>query len=273
MSPATTPVPATFRETLQHLAPGTELRDGLDRIVRGRTGALIIIGDGDEVTDLCDGGIEFDVPFAPTRLRELCKMDGAVILSTDASRIRRANVQVVPSPSYPTSESGTRHRSAERAALQTGRPVIAVSQSMDVITLYVEGQRYVLESPATILRRANQALGTLERYRTRLDHAACTSHSTTPIPSSTPAVRYWVAGRSTHGRTRNRQLAAPRTGRIVGARKCRCSTWSRRRTRAATFTIANTPSRSRAVVPPSSGTPPTKTTRPTASSVVNTIAT
>jgi len=171
MSPATTPVPATFRETLQHLAPGTELRDGLDRIVRGRTGALIIIGDGDEVTDLCDGGIEFDVPFAPTRLRELCKMDGAVILSTDASRIRRANVQVVPSPSYPTSESGTRHRSAERAALQTGRPVIAVSQSMDVITLYVEGQRYVLESPATILRRANQALGTLERYRTRLDHA------------------------------------------------------------------------------------------------------
>ncbi len=171
MTPATTPVPATLRETLQHLAPGTELRDGLDRIVRGRTGALIVIGDGPEVIDLCDGGIEFDVPFAPTRLRELCKMDGAVILSNDATRIRRANVQVVPSPTYPTSESGTRHRSAERTAQQTGRPVIAVSQSMNVITLYVEGNRYVLESPATILQRANQALGTLERYRTRLDHA------------------------------------------------------------------------------------------------------
>ncbi|HJD79670.1 MAG TPA: DNA integrity scanning diadenylate cyclase DisA [Corynebacterium pollutisoli] len=171
MSPATTPVPATLRETLVHLAPGTELRDGLDRIVRGRTGALLVVGDGPEVTDLCDGGIEFDVPFAPTRLRELCKMDGAVILSNDATRMRRANVQVVPSPSYPTSESGTRHRSAERTAQQTGRPVIAVSQSMNVITLYVEGSRYVLESPATILQRANQALGTLERYRTRLDHA------------------------------------------------------------------------------------------------------
>ncbi|MCS5479628.1 DNA integrity scanning diadenylate cyclase DisA [Corynebacterium sp. YIM 101645] len=172
MTPASsTPAPATLRETLQHLAPGTGLRDGLDRIVRGRTGALIVLGDGPEVIDLCDGGIEFDVPFAPTLLRELSKMDGAVILSDDGSRIRRANVQVVPSPGFPTSESGTRHRSAERTALQSGRPVIAVSQSMNVITLYVEGARYVLDSPETILTRANQAIGTLERYRTRLDHA------------------------------------------------------------------------------------------------------
>lgn len=163
--------PATLSETVQNLAPGTALRDGLDRIVKGRTGALIVLGDGPEVTELCDGGIEFDVPFAPTRLRELSKMDGAVILSTDGTRIRRANVQLVPSPAYATSESGTRHRSAERTALQTGRPVVAVSQSMNVITLYVDGDRHVLDDPATILNRANQAIGTLERYRSRLDLA------------------------------------------------------------------------------------------------------
>ena len=163
--------PATLSETVQNLAPGTALRDGLDRIVKGRTGALIVLGDGPEVTELCDGGIEFDVPFAPTRLRELSKMDGAVILSTDGTRIRRANVQLVPSPAYATSESGTRHRSAERTALQTGRPVVAVSQSMNVITLYVDVDRHVLDDPATILNRANQAIGTLERYRSRLDLA------------------------------------------------------------------------------------------------------
>ncbi|HZK32593.1 MAG TPA: DNA integrity scanning diadenylate cyclase DisA, partial [Corynebacterium sp.] len=140
-------------------------------IQRGRTGAIIVIGDDEEVTGICDGGIEFDVTFAPTRLRELCKMDGAVILSGDATRIRRANVQLMPSPSYPTQESGTRHRSAERAALQTGRPVVAVSQSMNIITLYVDGVRHVLEEPAAILARANQAIATMERYRTRLDKA------------------------------------------------------------------------------------------------------
>ncbi len=164
-------VSATLRETLQRLAPGTALRDGLERIQRGRTGALVVIGDDPEVTALCDGGIEFDVPFVPTRLRELSKMDGAVILSTDATRIRRANVQLMPSPAFPTNESGTRHRTAERTAQQTGRPVVAVSQSMNVITLYVEGHRYVLVEPAMVLTRANQAIATLERYRTRLDHA------------------------------------------------------------------------------------------------------
>lgn len=162
---------ATLREALQQLAPGTALRDGLERVQRGRTGALIVLGDADEVISLCDGGIEFDVPFAPTRLRELSKMDGAVILSTDGTRIRRANVQLMPAPTYPTNESGMRHRTAERTALQSGRPVIAVSQSMNVITLYVEGMRRVLVEPEMILTRANQAIATLERYRSRLDVA------------------------------------------------------------------------------------------------------
>jgi len=165
------PADNQLRDTLQRLAPGTPLRDGLERIQRGHTGGLIVIGDGPEVVELCDGGISFDVPFQPTLLRELCKMDGAVILSADGTRILRANVQLVPSPSYPTGESGTRHRAAERTALQTGAPVVSVSASMNTLTLYAEGQRHLMEEPTVLMQRANQALSTVERYRSRLDLA------------------------------------------------------------------------------------------------------
>ncbi|MDP7738390.1 DNA integrity scanning diadenylate cyclase DisA [Mycobacterium paragordonae] len=159
----------TLRETVARLAPGTGLRDGLQRILRGRTGALIVLGHDENVEAICDGGFPLDVRYAPTRLRELSKMDGAVVLSTDGSRIVRANVQLVPDPSIPTDESGTRHRSAERAAIQTGYPVISVSHSMNIVTVYVGGERHVLTDSATILSRANQAIATLERYKTRLD--------------------------------------------------------------------------------------------------------
>src|SRR5258705_1053605 len=162
----------TLRETIARLAPGTALRDGLERILRGRTGALIVIGYDDSVETICDGGFELDVRYAPTRMRELSKMDGAVVLSTDCSRIVRANVQLVPDPSIPTDESGTRHRSAERAAIQTGYPVISVSHSMNIVTVYVGGERHVLTDSATILSRANQAIATLERYKTRLDEVS-----------------------------------------------------------------------------------------------------
>ena len=37
-------MPPTLRETIGRLAPGTALRDGLERILRGRTGALIVLG-------------------------------------------------------------------------------------------------------------------------------------------------------------------------------------------------------------------------------------
>ncbi|MGH3582275.1 MAG: DNA integrity scanning diadenylate cyclase DisA, partial [Mycobacterium sp.] len=127
----------TLRETLGRLAPGTDLRDGLERILRGRTGALILLGYDDSVEAICDGGFSLDVRYAPTRLRELSKMDGAVVLSSDGTRILRANVQLVPDPSIPTEESGTRHRSAERTAVQTGYPVISVSHSMSIVTVYV----------------------------------------------------------------------------------------------------------------------------------------
>ncbi len=159
----------TLREAVARLAPGTGLRDGLERILRGRTGALIVLGHDERVEAICDGGFSLDVPYAPTRLRELSKMDGAVVLSTDGTRIVRANVQLVPDPSISTDESGTRHRSAERAAIQTGYPVISVSHSMNIVTVYVGGERRMLADSATILSRANQAIATLERHKTRLD--------------------------------------------------------------------------------------------------------
>src|SRR5579884_1814373 len=170
-----TPLPRpTLREAVSRLAPGTALRDGLERILRGRTGALIVLGYDDSVEAICDGGFSLDVRYAPTRLRELSKMDGAVVLSTDGSRIVRANVQLVPDPTIFTDEQGTRHRTAERVAKQTGYPVISVSQSMRIIALYVQGRRYVLDDSAAILSRANQALATLERYKLRLDEVSGT---------------------------------------------------------------------------------------------------
>ena len=163
-----------LRQTLAAVAPGTPLRDGLERILRGRTGALIVLGYDRVVETICTGGFVLDVDFSATRLRELAKMDGAIVLNDDATKILRAAVHLVPDPSIPTEESGTRHRTAERVAKQTGYPVISVSQSMQIIALYVDGRRYVLDQSAAILSRANQALATLERYKLRLDEVAGT---------------------------------------------------------------------------------------------------
>nr|WP_216077323.1 DNA integrity scanning diadenylate cyclase DisA [Isoptericola sediminis] len=163
-----------LRDTLAAVAPGTELRDGLERILRGRTGALIVLGLDKTVEEICSGGFELDVEFSATRLRELSKMDGAVVLDRDATRIRRAAVQLLPDPSIETSESGTRHRTAERVAKQTGFPIVSVSQSMRIVAIYTGSVRHVLEDSDTILGRANQALATLERYRSRLDEVSGT---------------------------------------------------------------------------------------------------
>jgi diadenylate cyclase len=163
-----------LRTTLAAVAPGSELRDGLERILWGRTGAIVVLGVDPLVESICSGGFVLDVEFSATRLRELSKMDGAVVVDADLSRIVRANVQLLPDPSIATSESGTRHRTAERVAKQTGFPVISVSASMRIIALYVDGVRHVLEDSTTILSRANQALATLERYKARLDEVSGT---------------------------------------------------------------------------------------------------
>ena len=156
-------------DALRIVAPGTALRDGIDRILQARMGSLIVVGDSPDVLALCSGGFLLDAEFTPQRLSELAKMDGAIILATDCSRVARANVHLVPDPFIPTSETGTRHRTAERVARQIGVTVVSVSEEMSIVTLYRGNERHSLEPIPRLLARADQALQTLERYRTRLD--------------------------------------------------------------------------------------------------------
>jgi diadenylate cyclase len=160
---------AEMIEALAAVAPGRPLRDGLDRVLQAGMGGLIVVGDGPEVLELCSGGFLLDADFSPQRLHELAKMDGAIILAADASRIARANVHLVPDPHLATAETGTRHRTAERVARAVDVPVIAVSEDMAVITVYRGGFKRALDPVTRLIQRANQALQTLERYRDRLD--------------------------------------------------------------------------------------------------------
>jgi diadenylate cyclase len=154
---------------LESVCPGTPLRQALDYIIAGRTGALIVIGDEKGVDAASNGGFEINAPFTPERLFELAKMDGAILLSDGATRIRRANVHLAPDPKLPTTETGMRHRTAERTSRQTKALVISVSQRREVVSLYQGGARLTLEDIDVVLAKANQALQTLERYRARLD--------------------------------------------------------------------------------------------------------
>jgi diadenylate cyclase len=159
---------------LARVSPGTPLRDGIDRVVRAKMGALIVVSDEPRVLEICSGGFLLDAEYTPQRLSELAKMDGAIILSSDGTRIARANVHLGPDPTVPTSETGTRHRTAERVALSLDVPVVSVSEEMSVINIYAGGVRQPLQDISRLLDRANQALQTLERYREKLDDAAST---------------------------------------------------------------------------------------------------
>src|SRR5215213_1479525 len=160
-----------MRNALARVAPGTPLRDGIDRVVRAKAGALLVLDDGPDVLAICSGGFLVDSPYSPQRMSELAKMDGAIILSADCTRIARANVHLVPDPTVPTSETGTRHRTAERVARSLDVPVISVSEEMGVINVYAGGTKRQLQEVGRLLDRANQALQTLERYKSRLDDA------------------------------------------------------------------------------------------------------
>src|SRR6478735_7910596 len=160
-----------MRDALARVSPGTPLRDGIDRVVRAKAGALLVLSDGADVLSICSGGFLVDAPYSPQRLSELAKMDGAIIISTDGGRIARANVHLVPDPTVPTSETGTRHRTAERVARSLGVPVVSASEEMGVINVYAGGSKRLLQEVGHLLDRANQALQTLERYKARLDDA------------------------------------------------------------------------------------------------------
>src|SRR6187431_300691 len=160
-----------MRDALARVSPGTPLRDGIDRVVRAKAGALLVLSDGADVLSICSGGFLVDAPYSPQRLSELAKMDGAIIISSDGSRIARANVHLVPDPTVPTSETGTRHRTAERVARSLRVPVVSISEEMGVINVYAGGLKHQLQDVSRLLDRANQALQTLERYKVKLEDA------------------------------------------------------------------------------------------------------
>jgi diadenylate cyclase len=159
-------------KALEMVAPGTALREGIDNILHARTGGLIVIGDADELAFLFSGGIKLDVDYTPALLYQVAKMDGAIALSANATKIAWANVQLMPDPTILSLETGTRHRTAERVSKQTEALVIAISQRREVVSLYVDGAKYILEDIPVVLAKANQALATLEKYRTRLDQVS-----------------------------------------------------------------------------------------------------
>ncbi len=157
-------------EILKMIAPGTPIRDGLENILKAKTGALIVIGDSKEVLDLVDGGFQLDIDYTSSRLYELAKMDGAIVLSSDLKKILYANTQLIPESTITTTETGTRHRTAERTAKQTGALVVSISQRRSIITIFKDNVRYVLEDTSKVITKANQALQTVEKYKKVFDN-------------------------------------------------------------------------------------------------------
>lgn len=158
-----------IRTRLRSIAPGTLLHDGVEQILSARTGALITLGDASGLADICDGGFVINMPLTAQRLSELAKMDGAIILSDDASVIRLANVHLVPDSGLPTEETGMRHRTAERVSRQTDALVISISQRRNVVSLYFKGHKITLEDIEVVLAKADAALQALHRSRSKLD--------------------------------------------------------------------------------------------------------
>jgi len=156
-------------EAIARLAPGADLRQGIDDIIRAKEGALIVIGDPEQLSFLYSGGIRLDQPFTPQLLYELAKMDGAIVVNDALTKLAYANVQLMPDPTISSAETGTRHRTAERVAKQTGVFVISISQQRETVTIFVGHTRYQLEHIADVLAKTNQALATLQTYRERLD--------------------------------------------------------------------------------------------------------
>jgi diadenylate cyclase len=154
---------------IDKIAPGTPMRQAVDDVIRSHEGALIVVGDPNELSFLYSGGIRIDALFRPQLLYELAKMDGAIIVDTALKRLAWANVQLMPDPTIPSDETGTRHRTAERVAKQTGALVISVSQQRETVTIFVGPSRYQLDPVPDVLAKTNQALGTLETYKARLE--------------------------------------------------------------------------------------------------------
>ena len=158
-----------LKNILKIMGPGTQLRDGLENILRAKTGGLLVLGDSNEILNIVDGGFNINAEYSPSYVYELAKMDGAIVISSDLKKIVRANAQLIPNSSTQTYETGTRHRTADRVARQTGAIVIAISQRRNIITVYKGSIKYVLRDSSVIITKANQAIQTLEKYVSVLD--------------------------------------------------------------------------------------------------------
>jgi diadenylate cyclase len=93
------------------------------------------------------------------------------VIDVVGNRIVKANTHLQPDGSFPSTETGARHRTAERMAAHTGLPVLAVSETRGVATIFLPGLKHELETAAALLTRTNQLLLTLERFRRRFDTA------------------------------------------------------------------------------------------------------
>lgn len=153
-----------LKNILKIMAPGTLLREGLENILRAKTGGLLVLGDSEAILKIVDGGFKINSDYSPSYVYELAKMDGAIVLSSDLKRIIYANAQLIGDSGIPSLETGTRHRTAEKVAKQTGVVVIAISQRRNIITIYKGNIKYILRDSSVIQARANQALQTLEKY-------------------------------------------------------------------------------------------------------------
>ena len=116
------------------LIPGQPLRNGVDLVADKKTGALIVIGTSAKLEKISSGGIALNnCSYTPEMLSELAKMDGAIIVDANVNNILKANVHLNPSDNIPTSQTGTRHRTAERVSVETELSVIAVSEESSTI--------------------------------------------------------------------------------------------------------------------------------------------
>lgn len=148
------------------------MRRALERIIQQGKGGLVVLGDGAQVDEASSGGFSLKgAIFSPARLAELSKMDGGIVLDDSWSNILEAGVHFIPDGSIPTDETGARHRTAERMAAQTSKPVVAVSEGRKVATLFYAGQKIELASPTEVAAHVNQELQSLDRLRGRLDDA------------------------------------------------------------------------------------------------------
>lgn len=158
---------------LKIMSPGTQLREGLDNILRAKTGGLVVLSDSDYILKMVDGGFKINSDYTPAYIYELAKMDGAIVVSSDLKKILYANTQLMPDPSVTTQETGTRHRTAQRVAKQTGDIVVAISQRRNIISVYKGDIKYVLRESGEVLAKANQAIQTLEKYQLVLERVMC----------------------------------------------------------------------------------------------------